>query len=328
MALTVKRDAAPTSEMKDDAQTTETVTEVKESAASVEVTRETTSQVDEQEPQAAAASADAGDEAGEIIEGSAELVSQDAQDESQAHQAGAVNAADVASPSKDATALAVSKGTAVTAASTVVSGAASSVFKKMIEELAAEGQEGLEMGYGVFPMLSMDKGEFKLGDEDIGDDAFRGVPLYSVPKFAYRTTGVSDKEVEAVFADSDQEHLVPGSAVAERLREWKQKWPDSGFDIKKYQNVYFYLTDIPAKPEMAGQLVVLSVSPQSIKHYTRATLFAKSKGYAAHECVFEALVGEKVRGDFDFYPWDFKCLGSCKKFGVEVTFGSKRDEDF
>lgn len=330
MALTVKRDSAPTSEMKEDAATTETV----ETVAEVVESNTQAAQADEKVVHDVANAASADDEAdtdtgaGEIIEGKGELVDEDAaQTDPIETQAEAVNSDQAAAPASESTAMAVSKGTAV-AMPTNVSGAAASVFKQMIAELAAEGQEGLEMGYGVFPMLSMDKGEFKLGDEDLDDQPFNGVPLYSAPKYAYRTTNVSEKEVEVVYADTDQEHKDANSTVSSRLLEWKQKWPDSGWEIKKYQNVYFYITSMPAKPEMEGQLVVLSVSPQSIKHYTRATLFAKSKGYAAHECVFQCLVGEKVRGDFDFYPWDFKCLGSCNKFGVEVNFGGKRDEDF
>lgn len=207
-------------------------------------------------------------------------------------------------------------------------GAAENFFKNMIEELIGDGQEGLEMGYGVFPVISLDKGEFKVGDEDISDDDFEGVPLMSKPKYAYRQTNVPEKEAEVVFADSDRAHLVEGGPVAERLAEWKVKFPESAYDIKKYQDVFFFVTRLPAKPVLEGQLVQLSVAPTSVKVYTRACLTAKGKGRAPHETVFKVGVGEKIRGDFDYYPWSFECIGSCKKLGVEVSFGTKVDEDF
>lgn len=201
-------------------------------------------------------------------------------------------------------------------------------FQKMLEDLKKEGQDGLELGFGVFPVIALDKGEFKIGDEDLDDQPFAVVPLSSTPKYAYRTTGIPDKEVEVAFADSDREHLDPNSAVSAKLLEWKEKWENSGFEIKKYQNVFCYVTDMPAKPDLVGQIALLSVSPQSVKRYTNACIAVKGRGYAAHECVFQVGVGEKIRGDFDYYPWDFKALGSCKKLGVEVKFGGVRDEDF
>ena len=200
-------------------------------------------------------------------------------------------------------------------------------FKQMVESLKQDGQNGLEMGYGVFPVVSLDKGEFKINDEEFDSD-FSVVPMTSEAKYAYRTTGVAEKEVEVTFSDTDRAHLDPASAVSQRLQEWKEKWPDSGFEIKKYLDVYAYVVELPAKPELQGQIVVLSVSPTSIRRYTNACVTAKGRGYAAHECVFKVAVGEKVRGDFDYYPWEFQAIGSCRKLGVEVKFGGQRDEDF
>lgn len=207
-------------------------------------------------------------------------------------------------------------------------GAAENFFKNMIDELIGDGQEGLEMGYGVFPVISLDKGEFKVGDMDVGDDDFEGVPLMSKPKYAYRQTNVPEKEAEVLFADSDRAHLEEGGAVAERLAEWRVKFPESSFDIKKYQDVFLYLTRFPGNPVLEGQLVQLSVAPTSVKVYTRACLTAKGKGRSPHETVFKIGVGDKIRGEFDYYPWSFECIGSCKKLGVEVSFGTKVDEDF
>ena len=207
-------------------------------------------------------------------------------------------------------------------------GAAENFFKNMIDQLIGDGQEGLEMGYGVFPVISLDKGEFKVGDEDIGDDDFEGVPLMSKPKYAYRQIGVPEKDAEVVFADSDRAHLEPGNPVAERLAEWKVKAPESSYEIKKYQDVFLYLTRFPGKPVLEGQLVQLSVAPTSVKIYTRACLTAKGRGRAPHETVFKIGVGEKIRGEFDYYPWSFECIGSCQKLGVEVKFGAEVDENF
>ena len=150
----------------------------------------------------------------------------------------------------------------------------------------------------------------------------------SKPKYAYRQIGVPEKDAEVVFADSDRAHLEPGNPVAERLAEWKVKAPESSYEIKKYQDVFLYLTRFPGKPVLEGQLVQLSVAPTSVKIYTRACLTAKGRGRAPHETVFKVGVGEKIRGEFDYYPWSFECIGSCQKLGVEVKFGAEVDENF
>lgn len=206
---------------------------------------------------------------------------------------------------------------------------ASSYFAKLIEDLKASGQEGLEMGFGVFPIVSLDKGEFKIGDKEIGSDDFDVVPLSSQAKFAYRTTNVAEKDADVVFSDTDTAHLDPNHPVAQRIAEWKMKFPDSGWEAKKYLDVYCYVVSMPAGfEEYEGQVVVLSVAPTSVKRYTNACVTVMGKGYKPHEAVFRVSRGEKVRGEFDFYPWDFRALGSCRKLGVEVKFGGQRDEDF
>lgn len=344
MGLKVNRESTPSSEMKDDAAAVEQVNQDAGKTGTQTATMQTNT-----EDQGQAGNGESGD--GEGSDDDA------AGDQGQGEYVGAEGAADngdgygeyagaeqetddpalveeqaeesVKQATSQATELAVSSGKADTLPAVgTVSGAAANFFKQMMDSLAASGQEGLELGYGVFPTISLDKGEFKIGDEELDDESFKGVPLFSKPKYAYRTTGVSEKEVEAVFADSDEEHKDSNSAVSAKLIEWKMKHPDSGYEIKKYQNVYWYMTELKSKPDAVGQLFICSVSPTSIRRYTNACMFATQKGYPPHECVFEAKVGEKVRGEFDFYPWDFKVQGSCKKLGVNVKFGGEKDEDF
>ena len=324
------RDTNAPVEMKDDAAVVEAVvetpdTEAVETTTQVEAT-DTANSEEQAEAPAEAAQAEAVveevEEVAQVVE-EAKAVTGEVVDDAASEQAEAEPAA----------AESGTTGVAVRSESTAVAipreaGAAENFFKNMIAELIGDGQEGLEMGYGVFPVISLDKGEFKVGDEDMSDDEFEGVPLMSKPKYAYRQTNVAEKDAEVAFADSDRAHQDPASPVSERLAEWKVKFPDSSYEIKKYQDVFFYLTRCPSKPVLEGQLVQLSVAPTSVKLYTRACLTAKGKGRAPHETVFKVSVGEKVRGDFDYYPWAFECIGSCQKLGVEVKFGAVVDKDF
>ena len=297
---------------------------LKTNRPSTDAAAEETTQVNRAEEEVVEETTQAGNavepEVGEVDEGTAGTVEPEAEPQAQA----TATASDVEAPrhvtvrNESQTQVAVATGSA---------NGTENYFKQMVESLKADGQNGLEMGYGVFPVVSLDKGEFKINDEEFDDD-FTVVPMTSEAKFAYRTTGVPEKEVEVTFSDTDRAHLDPGSAVSQRLLEWKEKWPESGFEIKKYLDVYAYVVELPAKPELQGQIVVLSVSPTSIRRYTNACVTAKGRGYAAHECVFKVAVGEKVRGDFDYYPWEFQAIGSCRKLGVEVKFGGQRDEDF
>lgn len=314
MALAIKPNrTAPTEELKDSPESVEAVEQATEQKAQVQETKADTV-AETEAPAETAAEEVANDEQAEPAAAAQEVETKQAP--AKTVQTSSATQVQVA-------------GTAGSVAPSKQSGqGANSYFAQMIRELEESGQEGLEMGFGVFPMISLDKGEFKVGDEDIGRDDFQGVPLSSKPKFCYRTTGVPDKEAEVIYCDSNKEHLDHNSAVSAKLMEWKQKWQDSGWEVKQYQDVYMYLTDFPAKPEMVGQLVQLSVAPTSVKRYTQACLTAKSKGREAHDCVFKVSVGEKIRGEFDYYPWDFKAIGSCQRLGVVVKFGSEVDEDF
>lgn len=353
MALSVKRDAsAPTAEMKDDPKVVEKV-ETVQTAAEPEAAEKATNEapvaeeevveeVAETEAAAEAESAEASNAAAEEAqaEDPAEPAAREAEtaQAAEAEQPAEVVEAEVVEPEVEqpkaqAESPAAPESTAVAvkaeggAVALLGASAAGNHFAKMIAELAGEGQEGLEFGFGVFPLLSLDKGEFKVGDEDIGKGSFKIVPLLSKPKFAYRTTGVSEKDSEVVFADTDQEHTKPNSAVSAKILEWKDKL-GAGWEVKQYQDVFAYIVKYEDKPELEGQLCQLSVAPTSVKLYTRACLTVKQKGYQAHECVFEVGVGEKIRGEFDYYPWSFKALGSCRKLGVEVAIGGKVDENF
>lgn len=333
MVLKVQgRDANAPVEMKDDANAVEHVEQPAEETGAAE-TVATSQVVDDAPPQGDDAQAEVVETATTTAEA---VVEEEQHQQAQASDAGTGQVVDeaehaqaeAAERSTESVTQAVAVRSENTAVAVAGTGATENFFKNMIEGLIGDGQEGLEMGYGVFPVISLDKGEFKVGDEDIGDDEFEGVPLMSKPKFAYRQTGVPEKEADVVFADSDRAHLDAGGPVAERLAEWKVKAPESSYEIKKYQDVFLYVTRCPGKDVLEGQLVQLSVAPTSVKLYTRACLTAKSKGRAPHETVFKIGVGEKVRGEFDYYPWAFECIGSCKKLGVEVKFGSEVDENF
>lgn len=340
MGLKVNKETAPSTEMKDDATAVEQVGQDAGKTGTQTATMQTNTEVqghdgngeggDDGDGEGDDAAGDQGQ--GEYVGNGDDAGAGDGDDAVGEQHDGELVEGEAGQSAQQTTSksteVALQNGTAA-ALPTVVVGAAHNVFKQMIDELAAEGQVGLEMGYGVFPTLALDKGEFKIGDEDLTDEEFKGVPLFSQPKYAYRTTGLSnEKENEVIFSTSNQDHLDTNSAVAAKLLEWKQKWPHSNWEIKTYQDVYWFMTDLPSKPDRNGQLLILSVSPTSIRRYTQACLFAKQKGYAPHECVFTAKVGEKIRGDNDYYPWEFKVDGSCKKLGVEVKFGGERDEDF
>lgn len=328
MVLRVRGNAQPTGELKDDPKTTQTGEEHGEDvnkAAQADTDSDTSPQASET-PETAT----------QVVE-EPDRQEDDAQDEEPEPQAQREPVTIDNEPEQQEAAAEPeakpqqSQAVATRQESTAVSTAArgsENYFKQLIEKMAEDGQEGLEMGFGVFPVISLDKGEFKVGDEDMGDSSFQGVPLMSKPKFCYRTTGVTDKDAEVIFADSDSEHLDERSAVSAKLLEWKEKWENSSWECKQYQDVFIYVTKCPDKPELEEQLCQLSVAPQSVKLYTRACLQATGRGRKPHECVFEVGVGEKIRGEFDYYPWAFKAIGSCQRLGVTVNFGGTVDEDF
>ena len=199
-------------------------------------------------------------------------------------------------------------------------------LKAILEDLRRQGFDGIDLEFGTFPLLSLDKGEFKINDKEVGKATIQGTALTSTRKYCYRNEGAADKDKEQVWEESPEAHLIPNSEVAKRIAEWEAKgW---SFTISEYVNILFHVFSFPAAPEYAGSWVMLSVPPTSKKSYSAAAIKCKTNGYDVHQCLMEITVGEKIKGNRgDWYPWNFAVRGSLKKFGLKVSFGVK-NEDF
>ena len=179
-----RTDNAP-EEMKDDAATVEHVEQpVEEAGASAAETVATAEVVVDEAVAEAEPEAQATAQAEVVVEEEAEAASA-ARSGEVVDDAGNQEAAAEAKPVESVTQQVAVRNESTAVAIPREPGAAENFFKNMIDQLIGDGQEGLEMGYGVFPVISLDKGEFKVGDEDVGDDEFEGVPLMSKPKFAF-----------------------------------------------------------------------------------------------------------------------------------------------
>ena len=203
-------------------------------------------------------------------------------------------------------------------------------LQAMLEDLRKNGFEGVGLEFGTFPLLSLDKGEFKINDKEIGKAVFQVTPLSSVKKYCYRneakTAPLNDKDKEQVWEESEGAHLEPGSQAAMRIAEWAEKgWT---YSVSEYVNVLVHVFQMPAAPEYENAWVMLSIPPTSKRAYSAAALKCKTNGYDPHECLLEVSVGEKIKGNRgDWYPWNFAAKGSLKKFGLKLSFGVK-NEDF
>ena len=207
-----------------------------------------------------------------------------------------------------------------------VSASVSSGLSGILADLTKSGFTGVGIEFGTFPLLSLDKGDFKVNEKDLGRITFQCTPLASTPKYCYRNTGASQKEEDTVWSDTPDAHFDPESAVSKKIKEWSTKnW---GWEQKEYLNVLAHVFLMPNAPELENTWVMLSVPPTSKKAFSGAAIKCKTHGYDPHECLFEVSVGDKIKGaQFDWNPWVFNVKGSLRKFNLSVSLGT-RNEDF
>jgi hypothetical protein len=172
-------------------------------------------------------------------------------------------------------------------------------------ELEQQGFEGLEYGFGSFPMITLQNdGTYQSSDGgSLGSDFYCCI-LGSKPKWIYKND--QKGPAEDFFYTFDREFSNGGEPVQDILEGWRQRgW---AHEVKKYLDVQAQLV---SNDEDNGELVLLSIPPTSI---------AKFSGYLAtvagrhhrqvNEVITHVTLGDKVtKVKYPFHPWAFSYHG-------------------
>jgi hypothetical protein len=169
----------------------------------------------------------------------------------------------------------------------------------------SEGFEGLELGFGSFPIITLKDDSFRISGEKNSevDGGFDVVLMGSKEKHLYRATNPENTKDDALIEYSyDQVTTLGGDSVESVLAEWDRK--HLSVTVKKYVEVTAQMVG----GELDGQFFLLSISPASRSRlagfYVEVKMREKRK---LNEVVTRCSMGPKIgSGSTAFYPWDFK----------------------
>jgi hypothetical protein len=167
----------------------------------------------------------------------------------------------------------------------------------VLDALAAMGFEGLELGFGSFPIVSLDQGEFKCSDgSSLGDEFY--VQMKNVrAKYLVKTDLPRSDPRYSMSYSYDGVTDMKGEQVAHNTAAWASQ--GIGHKKMKYLEVFATLQD--------GKNVLLSIPPTSIGRCSAALVTIFTKGYPVDEVWIKCSKGPKVTQVKEpFFPWAFE----------------------
>lgn len=196
----------------------------------------------------------------------------------------------------------------------------------VMERLAAQGNEGLELGYGSFAIVKLEQGQFQDNEGNYLGPQFDVILYPSKQKWIVKCN--SDQNAPEFFYTHDQIKAVNGRLISEIKAEWAQKGWVSPVE-RKYLDVPAQIIDwnqdaqgqwIPS----AGRMVLLSIPQTSIGRYSGylASVNLTQTTAAGLPCsqsdvVTRCTVGAKVTsGQWPFNPWNFNFVAKRDDYGI------------
>ena len=180
------------------------------------------------------------------------------------------------------------------------------------EQLAAEGFEGLDIGFRSFKTIRLETdGLFTSNGGDQLGKQFRAKVMSTKPRWTYKPTP-EDKanQKEGMFFSYDQKTTQKGETVEEAkarvlaIRGLDGNLKYTGVECKRYLDVVVEVVDAPG---LAGEWCVLSISPTSCDPvqgvFKRLIMTRGPEGFRNTVLTFK--VGAKVTQNViqPFYPW-------------------------
>lgn len=191
-------------------------------------------------------------------------------------------------------------GTAMTAAQTQAMATAVQTGN-MKQQLAAQGFEGLNFGFGSFPIITLQNtGRFESSEGgDMGTE-FTCILLGSKEKWIFKNDAKG--AAEDFCYSYDGVYATSGELVDDIIKGWEA----NGFkhEKKPYLDVQATLV---TDDEDDGALVLLSIPKTSINRFSGYVAMLAARGLEAKEVVTKISLGDKVtKVPHPFHPWKFQ----------------------
>lgn len=167
-----------------------------------------------------------------------------------------------------------------------------------------DGFDELEGGYGAFPTVKLEGGDIYRINGDLLGTEFSAAIIGVRPIFLWKDRESADDSVGRVAWSYD--NLT--STREENLRDLIRLWQDEGFHptSRKYVEVLAEIMD----GAWSGQLVILSISPQSVlRLFAYRDTLQLQKHLQIPQVITRVFVGEPIKSrGISFRPWAFEFL--------------------
>lgn len=187
----------------------------------------------------------------------------------------------------------------------------SAALANFTQSLAADGFEGVELGFGSLPQVVLNnKGKFVVstdGNVDIGTE-FTVLLTGARRKWIYKNVVPGDsknkKELEDFCYSYDQQNTTDGEPVANVV----QRWADKGWthEVKEYRDVTGQIVSCPHNARYNRRLVLLSVPPSSINRFNGHLVTMRAYGLDMRTVPTKISVGAEIQGAQTYNPWSFE----------------------
>jgi hypothetical protein len=175
------------------------------------------------------------------------------------------------------------------------------------QALANEGFEGLDMGFGSFPVVRLQETTFSTSDGDSLGQTFVCVMHTSKKKFLLKCEDSNEAE-EFVYSYDKITTTSGQKQIADVMSEWAAKgWTKPIW--KDYVDITSQLVDLQTRE--LGTVVLLSIPHTSNSRLSGYLTTQLVKQRHISQVITQIYPGQKVTsGKFPFHPWAFKeyCL--------------------
>jgi hypothetical protein len=183
---------------------------------------------------------------------------------------------------------------------------------RVLGELADEGFEGLDIGFGSFPIVRLTDKNFSTNDGDSLGETFLCIMHATRTKWLYKAE--DSNECDEFVYSYDQETTTSGNKT---IDEVTAEWAAQGYDNpvwKKYLDITAQRVDYNTK--QIGEVVILSVPKTSVARLTGyITTLKLGRRMSPSEVVTQVYAGQKVTAaKKPFYPWAFKAYADVATF--------------
>lgn len=176
------------------------------------------------------------------------------------------------------------------------------------QQMAEQGLEGLELGFGAFPILKIvNEGQFEDEDENSYGTEFTAVVQSSRIKHLFRQSGTSEGDVS--YSYDGVNLLSPTEGGATTVEGLRREFEEYGYELemKDYLEVVVLMDDEDSEHD--GEMFILSIPPASRNKFAGliATMQLKNRSFKETPILFS--VGKKrksKRGNASYFPWSFK----------------------